>query len=296
VGNFVQNVLKLYQYQIEGQIPMPLMAEIIFKKENVKKCLKEGWTFEETGFPWESGYSFFIAQQVETGEKTTYLITGEKIKFRYRIYDDVLLPYFVNYNKKDKTKVKAWISPDGIIHILRNEYYKTAERIWDGKITDFESQFYMADYEGIVRKLKKVKGGKEKFKNLFFEKETSFLNLPEEAHHIKLTGLCEAEEEVLARLNRMWFNPTYTFILEIINSSFPIPEKMDIRWVFEPNPPHKISSRFLLYSMKNFFTPTSLSALSKIPLSAYAEFAEKTYFSLISSPSLCDKILSSPTF
>jgi len=270
---------------------MPLIAKIIFKKENIKKCLKEGWTFEETGFPWEKGYSFFIAQWAETGEKTTYLITGEKIKFKYRIYDDVLLPHFVNYNKKDKMSVKAWVSGDGIVHILRNEYYKTAERIWNGKIDDFERQFYMADYESALKNLRKLEEGKEKFKNFFFEKETSFLNLPEEAHHLKLVGLCEMEEEVLARLNRLWFNPTYTFVLEIINSSSPIPEKIDMKWVFEPNPPHKTSSRFILYSMKNFFTPSSLSALSIIPLSDYADFAEKTYFSLLSSPSLCDKTL-----
>jgi len=270
---------------------MPLIAEIIFKKENVKKCLKEGWTFEETGFPWEKGYSFFIAQWSETGEKTTSLITGEKIKFKYRIYDDILLPHFVNYNKRDKTRVKAWVSTDRIVHILRGEYYKTAERIWNEKIDNFERQFYMADYEKTLRELKKLKEGKEKFKNFFFEKETSFLNLPEEAHHIKLMGFCEVDEEILARLNRLWFNPTYTFVLEIINSSSPIPEKIDINWVFEENTPHKTSSRFILYSMKNFFQPSSLSALYRIPLSNYAEFAEKTYFSVLASPSLCDRKL-----
>lgn len=289
VGNFVQNVLKLYRYQAEGSVPMSLMAEIIFKKENVKRCLKEGWTFEETGFPWEKGYSFFIAQWSETGERTTYLLTGEKIKFKYKIYDEVLLNHFVNYNKKDKTRVKAWVSTDGIVHILRGEYHKTAERIWDGKIDNLEREFYMADYKNVLKELKKLKDGKEKFKNLFFEKETSYLNLPEEAHHIKLVGLCEMDEEILARLNRMWFNPTYTFVLEIINSSSPVTDKMDIKWVFENNPPHKRASRFILYSIKNFFQPTSLSALSKIPLQNYVEFAEKTYFSILSSPSLCDR-------
>ncbi len=291
IGDFVKNVLKLYQYQIsEEKVPVRLMAEILLKKNTVKTCLQERWTFEEKGFPWEKGYSFFIARWSETGERTTYLLTGEKLKFKYRIYDHVLLPHFINYNRNDRIKVKAWTSTVGIVHILRNEYYETAERIWNGKFDNFEGDFYMADYEKILAHLKKLKNGKETFKNIFFEKETSSMNLPEEAHHVKVVGLCEIDEEILARLNRLWFNPTYTFVLEIIKSASPVPEDMDIKLVFEKNLPHKVASRFILYFIKNFFHPTSLSALSKIPLQSYSDFAEKTYFSILSSPSICDRV------
>lgn len=285
----MQDVLSLYRYQIEGSVPTRLILEVLLKKDKVKSCLKEGWTFEESGFPWQREYSFFIAEPSEVGEKTTYIITGERVKFKYRIYDDVLLPHFINYNKRDRTIVKAWTSEDGIVHILRNEYDKNAEIIWKKKFGDFEGPFYIADYEKDIARLKKIGKGYEIFKSLFFEKETSNLNIPEESHHIRFIGFCEIDEEILARLNRLWFNPTYTFILEIVKSSSPIPDNMDMKWILEKNPPHKTASRFILYSIKRFFQPTSLTALSKIPLEDYASFAEKTYFSLLSLPSFCDR-------
>lgn len=290
IQNFVEDVRSIYEYQMRGGIPARLLAGVLLQKEKVKECLPEGFTFEESGFPWERGHSFFIAPWAETGEKTTVLITGERVRFKYRIYDEIILPHFVNYNRNDGIVVKAWIDTTGKIHVVREYYYRKAGKIWEDEFeSPLEREFLLAEYGDKLKELKKNKVNESFFKAFFFEKETSGMHLPEEAHHLRFRGPCELDEEILARLNRLWFNPTYTFVYEIIKSASPVPGKMGMEWVLEKNLPHKTSSRFILYSMDRFFRPSSISALSKIPREEYAYFAERTYFSLLGSPSFCDR-------
>lgn len=286
--NFKYNVNLIYSFQLSKKVPPEkLIKETDEMFRELREVLPPQYSIQK-GFSWSKRGDYFIGKISEYGDKEAVIITGEKVKFKYVIYDDVIVPLFENIDRYDGISVKTWVDEDGRVNILRNEYYRDADRIWNGEVLNpFAMALFMKEYGGVIKKLKENRKGLNEFRTIYFKRETSDMALPEETFHIKFPDICEREAEILARLHRLWFNPTYSFLGSMIISAGKIAENPDEKWVEGANLPHTFSARWILYTIFKTFRLQSYQTLTQIPLQSLSALAEKEFFDELSRARNC---------
>lgn len=286
--DFKYKVNFIYLLRLSKKIPPPALvkeAEDLFKE--LKKALPGEYSLQN-GFSWSKGPDYFLGKISEKGNKESIIITGEKIRFNYVIYDEIIIPFFENADRYDGTVIKAWIAEDGTVNVLRKEYYREAEKIWNGDVlSPFAKELFMKEYKDIINLLKKRKDGLQRFKTVYFRNETSDMCLPEETFHIEFPDICEKRAEVLARLHRLWFNPTYSFVANLIISAGKLSSPPTEKWVERAGAPHRFSARWILYTIFKHFQISSYRTLTEIPLESLSSLAEKEFFDEISMTKGC---------